>query len=209
METRLIISDALVREHPFRIWGWNWIENWFKTSDGTTYQVSQGIDILVASTALAILSLATDGRMTPQRIWRMAIKEGRFDNGYWRCFRDIDYHGKICDAGDLLPMVTPGYPPITWIDPDSEVVSKLEELGNSEVILQKIIWEGKYWVWMRPDRYAGRPAPIYPPLYSCNLQLSHRRRHTILSFDSSNSPRTAWIYPCSVENRTTPLRDVN
>jgi hypothetical protein len=136
-------------------------------------------------------------------------KQGRSDGEYWRSFRDIDYYGKIRDARAYLPEVTPGYPPTAWTDHDSEVVSKLEELSDSEVILQKILWAGKYWVWMRPDRYAGQLATVCPHLYSSNLQISSRRRHTIPSIDNSNSPRTAWMSPCSVENRTTPLRDVN
>jgi|ERR1700727_2886564 hypothetical protein len=70
MEMRPLIPDALIRGHPFRIFDWDWDEDWVESSDGTVYQISQGVDILVASAALAILSLATDGRMTPQRIWR-------------------------------------------------------------------------------------------------------------------------------------------
>jgi hypothetical protein len=199
-----------IHEHPFPICDWDWDEECVKSSDGTIYQISQGRDILVTSTALAILSLATDGRMTPQRIWRMAMKQGRFDSGYWRSFRKIDYYGEIYDGRDIHhPIATPGYYRATWINPESEVAFKLEQSGDIKVILQKIIWEGKYWVWMSPDRYAGQLATVCPPLDSSNLQFSHRRRHTILSFDDSNSPRTASMSPCSIKNRTTPLRDVN
>jgi len=209
IETILLTSDMHIHERPFPIciYDWDWDEEWVKSSDGTIYQMSQGIDILVTSTALGILSLATDGRMTPQRIWRMAMKQ-RFDSGYWHSFRNIDYYGDICDGRDYLPKVTPGYSPTAWYH-NSELVFKLEQLGDIEVILQKIIWEGKYWVWMSPDRYAGQLATVCPPLDSSNLQFSHRRRHTILSFDDSNSPRTASMSPCSIKNRTTPLRDVN
>jgi hypothetical protein len=200
-----------IHERPFPICDWDWDEEWVKSSDGIIYQISQGIDILVTSTALGILSLATDGRMTPQRIWRMAMKQGRFDSGYWDSFWNIDYYGEIYDGRDTHhPIATPGYSRATWIDhPASEVAFKLEQSGDIEVILQKIIWEGKYWVWMSPDRYAGQLATVCPPLDSSNLQFSHRRRHTILSFDDSNSPRTASMSPCSIKNRTTPLRDVN
>jgi hypothetical protein len=62
---------------------------------------------------------------------------------------------------------------------------------------------------MSPNRYAGQLATVCPPLDSSNLQFSHRWQHTIVSFDNSNSPRTAWMCPCSIKNRTTPLRDVN
>jgi hypothetical protein len=176
IETILLTSDMNIHKHPFPIYDWDWDEESVESSDGIIYQISQGRDILVTSTALAILSLATDGRMTPQRLWRMAMKQGRFDSGYWRSFQNIDYYGEIYDGRDThLPIATPGYSPITWIDPDhDEVLFKLEQSGNIEVILQKIIWEGKYWVWMSPDRYAGQLATVCPPLDSSNLQFSHR-----------------------------------
>lgn len=159
-----------IHEHPFPICDWDWDEEWVESSDGIIYQISQGIDILVTSTALSILSLATDGRMTSQRIWRMAMKQERFDSGYWCSFRDIDYYGKIYDGRDSHhPIATPGYCRVTWIDADSEVLLNLEQSGDIEVILQKIIWEGKYWVWMSPDRYAGELAIICPPPDSSNL----------------------------------------
>jgi hypothetical protein len=176
IETILLTSDMHIHERPFPIciYDWDWDEKWVKSSDGTIYQMSQGIDILVTSTALAILSLATDGRMTPQRIWRMAMKQGRFDSVYWRSFRKIDYYGEIYDGRDTHhPIATPGYSRATWIDPKSEVVFKLEQSGDIEVILQNIIWEGKYWVWMSPDRYAGQLATVCPPLDSSSLQFSH------------------------------------
>jgi hypothetical protein len=54
-----------------------------------------------------------------------------------------------------LPQETPGFPPIAqWIDGATETVRNLEELGDSEIIRQRIIWERQCWIWMKPDCYA-------------------------------------------------------
>jgi hypothetical protein len=54
-----------------------------------------------------------------------------------------------------LPQETPGFPPIAqWIDGATETVRNLEELGDSEIIRQRIIWERQCWIWMKPDWYA-------------------------------------------------------
>src|ERR1700683_3164329 len=40
------------------------------------YLVSFGTNIMVQTTSLQILSLATHGRMTPERVWRLAMYQG-------------------------------------------------------------------------------------------------------------------------------------
>lgn len=49
---------------------------------------------------------------------------------------------------------------------------KLEQLGDVELIRPAIIWEGKFWVWMRPDRYALLLLLIAFIFASSSLQLA-------------------------------------
>jgi len=78
-----------------------------------------------------------------------------------RGFLGIDYYGDISDGRNLgeLPNETPGdgyYHAVWGYYPEDpcKIVGGLEKLGDSELIRRKLIWEGKYWVWMNPDWYA-------------------------------------------------------
>jgi hypothetical protein len=79
-------------------------EAWVGSTDDIIYHVSQSMDTMVASTALAILSLATDGNMPFQWIWKRAMNQGRAGNAHWHfSFPEIVYYGHFCDgtpAGD-------------------------------------------------------------------------------------------------------------
>jgi len=152
-EKTLLIPDSHIRAIPFPITDHDWDRDLYQ-SGGIFYYVDRGADILVASAAINILSLATNGRMTSQRIWRMVIhKPPRWDG-----FKGIDYYGDISDPRNLgeLPIETPGsdYYEAIWqyypVNP-CKIVGGLEALGDSGVIRHKLIWEGKYWVWMNPN----------------------------------------------------------
>jgi hypothetical protein len=155
-EESLLTPDSQIYAIPFKISDFDLDRDMYFNGRGITYCVTRGTaDILVASAAIDILSLATNGRMTPQRIWRMAMQEPRDYSGG---FKGIDYYGDISDPRNLgeLPIETPGsdyYMAIWGFDPKDpcKIVDLLEELGDSEVIRRKLIWEGKYWVWMNPD----------------------------------------------------------
>jgi hypothetical protein len=163
----LLIPDSHIHASPFKIVHHDWDRDLYQSPGNIFYYVNRGTDILVASAALKILSLATNGRMTPQRIWRMVMH----NQPQWDGFDGIDYYGDISDPRNLgeLPINTPGdnyYHGIWEYYPASpcNIVGGLEELGDSEVIRHKLIWEGKYWVWMNPDWYA-------PPLLVARLTL--------------------------------------
>lgn len=153
------MSDADIRIIPIEMGHrYEWDEGWptlVQSIDGTDCTISLDRDIIVASVALSTLFLATNGRVTPQRIWRMAMCQGRpFADLYCYGFNGIKYYyAGIIDGRDDIPMKTPGFWECIWISGrDDSDLMELEELGDSEAIRQRIIWEGKYWVWMRPDR---------------------------------------------------------
>ncbi|EIW78958.1 hypothetical protein CONPUDRAFT_138222 [Coniophora puteana RWD-64-598 SS2] len=111
------------------------------------YHVSVGVLIMVQTFALPILDLATNGRVTPQRLWRLAMHQGwsevpskRGDYG----FAGIDY-GEIHHERKKNPS------PVPWMIP-AQVVA-LEELGDLDVIKEAIVCQGGLWVWMGPDRF--------------------------------------------------------
>jgi len=153
----LLIPDSRIRALPFEITEHDWDRDLYQNHD-IFYYVDHGSDILVASAAMKILSLATNGRMTPRRLWRMVIH----NPPHWGSFQGIDYYGDIPDPRNCgeLPIQTPGdayYDGIWQYYPENpcKIVGGLEELGDSEVIRRKLIWEGKYWVWMNPDWYVS------------------------------------------------------
>jgi hypothetical protein len=168
-EESLLIPDSHIHASPFEIVDHDWDRDLYQNADNIFYYVNRGADILVASAALKILSLATNGRMTAQRVWRMVMHD---EPQYG--FRGIDYYGDISDPRNSgeLPNQAPGnnyYYGIWEYYPEKpcKIVGGLEELGDSEVIRQKLIWEGKYWVWMNPNWYA-------PPIGSLTLQFIPR-----------------------------------
>lgn len=121
---------------------------WAQAMDGTVYNIRDYTSIFVTSASLAILSLATDGKMTFRRAWRMLVHEWEETQRYG--VTGIDYFGAIPECRFEYPYVTPGFS----TDTAAEKMTELEPLGDIELIRQAIIWEGKFWVWIRPDLYA-------------------------------------------------------
>ena len=107
----------------------------------TPYLVSRGTNIVVQSISLPILFRATGGRMTPQRLWRLAMWQGFSERRDHDVLDGIDY-GEVTEGIDKYVKATPGI----------EDVMNLEELGDVETIKMAIIHKGKFWIWMRPDR---------------------------------------------------------
>lgn len=137
--------------------------------EGVTYAEGQTIhdlnnytSILVANTSFTILSLATGGRMTVGRLWRVLARQWSIYYGPG-ALSNIDYYGEIQDCRFELPEVTPGFS----IDTHAAVVKikELECLGNVELIRQAIVWEGKFWVWMEPDQYVFWLSFLYSFIY--------------------------------------------
>jgi hypothetical protein len=98
---------------------------------------------MVQTASLHILALATAGRMTPERVWRLAMHQG-FSRPYEGYGLDgIDY-GEIDRARGQDQFLVP--------DLSLDEIIKLESLGDVELVKKAIIDDGKFWVWMRPDR---------------------------------------------------------
>jgi hypothetical protein len=97
---------------------------------------------MVQRASLHILVLATAGRMTPERVWRLAMHQGfsRSYEGYG--LNGIDY-GEIDRARGQDQFLVP--------DLSLDEIIKLELLGDVELVKKAIIDDGKFWVWMRPD----------------------------------------------------------
>ena len=110
----------------------------------TTYKVSSGSNVMIQSASLPILSLATNGRMTPERLWRLVMCRGLFDRRHdFIVEGDIDY-GNIQYFIEQHPSPAPGF--------STDEFLALESLGDVEKIKRSIILRGMFWLWMRPDR---------------------------------------------------------
>jgi len=106
-----------------------------------SFLVSFGTDIVVQSASLPILSRATGERMTPQRLWRLAMWQGFAEDMDRNMLDGIDY-GEVMEGMGQNIRATPGI----------DDLKGLEELGDVELIKTAIIHKGKFWIWMRPDR---------------------------------------------------------
>ncbi|KIJ66632.1 hypothetical protein HYDPIDRAFT_86561 [Hydnomerulius pinastri MD-312] len=105
------------------------------------YLVSFGFCIMVQTYALDIMNVATHGRMTPLRVWKLAMQQG-FLAPHNECgFKDVDY-GEIELAREQFPL------PV-WLS--KYQLKKVEELDDIE-LKQLVVHDGKFWIWMAPDR---------------------------------------------------------
>jgi hypothetical protein len=102
--------------------------------------VSFGVNIMVQTTSLAILEAASEGRVTPLRLWRWCMSVG-LHRGY-AMERWIDYAGP-----DLEQFPTP----FQGFEYGSGDLDELSDKPDEEV-LDQLVWRGRFWVWMRPDR---------------------------------------------------------
>ncbi|KZP13925.1 hypothetical protein FIBSPDRAFT_1049095 [Athelia psychrophila] len=109
----------------------------------TVYHVSQGVCFMVLTRTLAIMRRATDGQLTPQRLWRLAMILGR-DTGFSGTgIKDIDYGFNVGQA--YYPWTLPGL--------YHNDMCKLESLGDLELVKEAMMLQGGYWVWTAPDRF--------------------------------------------------------
>lgn len=118
---------------------------------GGFYLVSRGANLMVQNTSLDILRLATDQKLTPERFWRLAMTCGRGSH----VIDGIDYGSEMHRLDRRCPSAVPEMGEVE--------VFELEELGDAEKIMEAIVHQGGFWVWMRPDRSATAP---------CHQQLS-------------------------------------
>ncbi|EIW80455.1 hypothetical protein CONPUDRAFT_137655 [Coniophora puteana RWD-64-598 SS2] len=116
--------------------------------DFDNYSVSVGLLVMVQDFALPILHLATRGRVTPQRLWRLAMHQGHSDmtGAGWKGLDDIDYGENDKEMRAQSD--------ITYIPHmRCKEVKALEGLGDVQMIKDAIVHRGGYWMWMRADRF--------------------------------------------------------
>lgn len=108
------------------------------------YPVAHGTNIMVQSCSLLILRLATRNRVTAKRLWRLAMFQGRSMRHGQVGLDKVDY-GEIQGSQKLWPLPLPGM--------SHEAFLSLAYLRNKRLIRDTIIHRGRYWIWMRPDRF--------------------------------------------------------
>lgn len=149
------IPDSQIRTTLFSMAFWDGdIGEWLQASeDDSRYYFFNGNDLFVSPLCLDILSLATDGRMTAQRIWRMGTFQGDMTSVSCHCysFRGIEYYKPRfpLDPRQDLPEATPGYSMDFYSS--AQIMAELEYLGDIELIRQAILRTGKLWLWMPPS----------------------------------------------------------
>ncbi|KAG8726970.1 hypothetical protein FRC12_022905 [Ceratobasidium sp. 428] len=115
--------------------------------------ISEGTTFFVLTIMLPILDAATGGRVTPYRLWRLALSRGRFQENLYCAIKGVDYgpveHYWGCDPQLFGKLGYGGVP-------------ALEETGTPEDIAELLRAAG-YWMWMRPDRF---PVDISHPTYT-------------------------------------------
>jgi hypothetical protein len=105
---------------------------------GKANLVSYGINMLVQTTSLSILEAASEGRVTTLRLWRWVMSTGQF-RGY-AMEEHIEYGGPDLEQ---FPNPFPGLEPREFIE---------IERKSEENIYVELVFRGRFWVWMRPDR---------------------------------------------------------
>ncbi|KAH7924522.1 hypothetical protein BV22DRAFT_1066618 [Leucogyrophana mollusca] len=159
-----IISNCVIGDW----WDGGYVDAPPPNSEDVHYCVSFGVCVMVQSTSLDILAMATHGRMTPQRVWRLAMHQGWSDPHNEYALKGVDY-------GDV-ELGWKKYPaPLPWLS-HKEIIA-MEKLGSVKEIQRALIWRAKFWVWMRPDRFpleefAPDDAPAHVEGPSANHDIS-------------------------------------
>lgn len=184
----ILDSQIRVLPHCERPCSTQWDEGFVMSpSVSELLRVSYGTNILVQDAALKILSLASHGRMSPQRFWRLLMAKG-FSTPESICYRPsgVDYREGI----EVITQL-----PRPFHDMGFEDILKLEEVGDVASIQQMLVHKGMFWVWMNPDWYVKRcsmliiprhltsPCTVFPPpcrraqLTPFSLMRQLQRRH--------------------------------
>jgi hypothetical protein len=115
------------------------------------YLISYGPCFFVTSSALPILLLATQGRMTTERLWLLGMKQGKNDNCAGYVLEDVEY-GEITESIEQFLVALPGLSALEEEGRKREQVKKwVEAAETDEELLQIVVHEGGYWMWMSPD----------------------------------------------------------
>ncbi|KAF8546691.1 hypothetical protein OG21DRAFT_1517992, partial [Imleria badia] len=133
-------------------WGEDFTKHLFYPPEGQSYYyVAYGCNLMVQTHALDIMALATHGRMTPLRLWRLAMQQGFEEVDHPYCLEGVDY-GAIVDYGEIADHCLKHRPddlPLFEKTPFTE----LEKIGDIEVLKQRLVHDGLLWLWMAPDRF--------------------------------------------------------
>ncbi|KAG8739881.1 hypothetical protein FRC10_005015 [Ceratobasidium sp. 414] len=119
--------------------------------------VYTGSTFFVLTVMIPILDAASGGRVTPHRLWRLALPRGHF-NGNRYAIKGVNY-GIVEKYWGLNPW------PFGELSVDD--IRALEDKGTPEEIADIIRARG-FWMWMRPDRFPidvtnsphAQPSPI-------------------------------------------------
>ncbi|KAF8547346.1 hypothetical protein OG21DRAFT_1517457 [Imleria badia] len=109
-----------------------------------SYNVAYGCNLMVQTYALDILALATHGRMTPLRLWRLAMQQGYEEVSHPYCLEGVDYGAIAGQCEQQFPDDLPGF--------ETTQLMELEKNGDIEVLKQRLVDDGLFWLWMAPDR---------------------------------------------------------
>jgi hypothetical protein len=105
--------------------------------------VSFGSCFPVLTLALPILDAATSGRVSPRRLWDLAVLKGCLVAHDYYGLPGVDY-GPISEYWDQTPLMFGDLMP-------KELVT-LETEGHSAEDITDVIRARGFWMWMRPDR---------------------------------------------------------
>ncbi|CAE6386791.1 unnamed protein product [Rhizoctonia solani] len=117
--------------------------------------ISYGGYFFVQTYMLPILTGATQGRVSVERLWRLVMAKGHFNNTKKSpVITGVDY-GPIYNYLEQYP----------WIlgDVEKEELLKIGGLGTPEDIAEVLRTRG-FWMWMRPDRFPLTPATTIRPI---------------------------------------------
>ncbi|KAK4701671.1 hypothetical protein P7C70_g4558, partial [Phenoliferia sp. Uapishka_3] len=118
--------------------------------------VSHGSFIMLQATAIHIMKLATKGRLSTERVWRSKMRnQPNPEIMISHYVLPIDY-GEIVDGIDEGLTATPGFTERQLLDLEAKEVTV-------ENIKRALVHEGKWWVWMRPDRFPLKSLPSGTP----------------------------------------------
>jgi len=167
-DTALAISDSKIRviqNCSINTEGWDagWVGG-PGPDDETEYLISHGPIVMVQTFALPILHLATCGRVTPLRLWRLAMHKGMSMKHFDEPGIPGVHYGEVHEHR-YTELYDERLPP-HFLEVD-EIVT-LEELGDVGSIKSTIVHRGGFWMWMRPDNFPlkAKSEPLSPSLTS-------------------------------------------
>ncbi|KAK4702073.1 hypothetical protein P7C70_g4154, partial [Phenoliferia sp. Uapishka_3] len=121
--------------------------------DKQMFLVSYGTVVMFQSSAIEILRQATNGRLTPERVWRLTMRQ--------RDTKEMNYVLDGLDYGEISDAIEQFLSPVPGLEGGG--ILRLEKTeGGVEGIKRAIIHEGRWWVWMRPDRFPIKAASFHP-----------------------------------------------